>query len=492
MLTHRRPAIAGSLRDPSVCRVGEDYYLVCSSFEYFPGVPIFHSRDLARWRQIGNVLARPEQVLLRADAPASRGIHAPTIRHHAGRFQVVAGNASTGRAFLVTADHPLGPWSDPVWLDLPGGAPDLAWDGDGTCWCTTPDGRVARLDPGTGAVVEGPWRAWSGSGPDDRGGWRLHRAGDWWYLLSAGRHGLVVARARTPRGPFEPAPGALGGTSRPRRGAGRADLVGTPDGAWWLVLPGARRPAPEVLGQDAALLPVRWEDGWPVVGEEGVAAPEHVARHPLPSIPAREDFDGFTLAPCWISPRERPDGSWSLAERPGWLTLRATGDTLDRPGCTFFGRRLEHPDSRVSARLEPGSARAGLSIRCDEAHHYDFEVAAGRVDVVARIGPVRQVVASRTVRPGPVTLTIVTRTTDLVPPSFVRPTDEPAGVEPAGPDTIAFHVDDDPGPLAELSGRYLSPGIAGGLAGRVVGMYVTRGVAAFDWFDHRDRLFPAG
>jgi hypothetical protein len=94
-------------------------------------------------------------------------------------------------------------------------------------------------------------------------------------------------------------------------------------------------------------------------------------------------------------------------------------------------------------------------------------------------------VASRTTRPGPITLTVVTRTTNLVPPSFVRPTDEPTGIEPAGPDTIAFHVDDDPGPLAELDGRYLSPEVGTGLAGRVVGMYVTRGVAAFDWFDYR-------
>ncbi|WP_367129406.1 family 43 glycosylhydrolase [Saccharothrix sp. HUAS TT1] len=493
MPTHPGPAIGGPLPDPGVCRVGGDYYLVCSSFEYFPGVPLFHSRDLVRWRQVGNVLVRPEQVRLPADAPASRGIRAPAIRHHDGRFHVVATNASAGRDFVVTADDPLGPWSDPMWLDLPGEAPDLAWDEDGGCWCVTSDGQVARVDVGTGEVVEGPWRVWPGDGPDGPGASRLHRVGDWWYLLSARRHGLVVARARTPRGPFERAPGDRGGSSRLIRSTGGVDLVDTPDGAWWLVLPGPRshHRGPTAPAQEAELVPVRWEDGWPVVAESGgTASPQ--ARHPLPSLPVRENFDGCALAPGWISPRERPDESWSLSERPGWLTLRATGDTLDRPGCTFFGRRLRHPDSRVSVRLEPGAARAGLSIRCDEAHHYDFEVVRGRVDVVARIGPVRQVVASRTVGPGPITLTIVTRTTDLVPPSFVRPTDEHAGVEPAGPDTIAFHVDDDPGPLAELNGRYLSPELTGGLAGRVVGMYVTRGVAAFDWFDHRDRLSPTG
>ncbi|WP_338019508.1 glycoside hydrolase family 43 protein [Saccharothrix deserti] len=482
--TCRDPVIGGSHPHPSVCRVGDDYYLVCSSFEYFPGVPIFHSRDLVHWRQVGNALGRPEQLRLSVDTPASRGIHGPTIRYHRGRFRVIATNMSAGGNFVVTADRPWGRWSDPVWIDLPGVAPDLAWDENGNCWCTTSDGHMARIHPDTGTVLEGPWRTWRGSDRQYPEAPRLCHVGDWWYLLSKHGHALTVARARTPRGPFEPAPGNLGDTSRPIRSIGRPDLVTTPDGAWWLVRPGAREHPSgfHVLGQEVFLTPVRWENEWPVV-DEGTERPTPGESHP--PLPARDDFDEFVLAPSWISPRGRPDGSWSLTERPGWLTLRATGDTLDRPGCTFVGRRLGHLDSRVSVRMDPGTARAGLSIRRDEAHHYDFEVVPGRVDVVARIGPVRQVVASRTTRPGPVTLTVVTRTTDLVPPSFVRPTDEPAGVEPAGPDTIAFHVDGDPGPLAELDGRYLSPEVTGGAAGRVVGMYVTRGVAAFDWFDYR-------
>ncbi|MGW4116030.1 family 43 glycosylhydrolase [Actinosynnema sp. NPDC004786] len=472
----RTPVIGGSHPDPSVCRVGEDYYLVCSSFEYFPGVPVLHSRDLVRWRQIGNVLDRPGQVRLPPDAPASRGVHGPTLRHDGARFRLIATNPSAGGNFLVTADRVDGRWSDPVPVDLPGVAPDLAWDERGDCWCTTSEGHVARIDPDTGAVLEGPWRLWDARYPRAP---RLHRMGEWWYLFEHGT-ARVLARSRTPRGPFEPAPDDLGPACGVG-GAGRADVVATPDGAWWLVLPGTRaHPSGfHAFGQEVFLAPVRLEDGWPVVGE----APAPVEDQPWQ---VRDDFDEFVLAPWWISPRERRTGSWSLTERPGWLTLRATGDTLDRPGGTFVGRRLRHPDSRVSVRVDAGApVRAGLSIRRDEAHHYDFEVVPGRVDVVARIGPVRQVVASRTTRPGPLTLTVVTRTTDLVPPSFVRPTDGPAGVEPAGPDTLAFYVDDDPGPLAELDGRYLSDEVATGPSGRVAGMYVTRGVAAFDWFDYR-------
>ncbi|GAB2961311.1 glycoside hydrolase family 43 protein [Saccharothrix stipae] len=487
MRTARNPVIGGSHPDPSVCRVGDDYYLVCSSFEYFPGVPIFHSRDLVHWRQVGNVLRRPEQLRPPVGTPASRGVHRPTIRYHGGRFWVIATDMSTGGTFVVTAERLAGRWSDPVWIDLPGVAPDLAWDEDGDCWCTTSDGGTARIDPYRGTVLDGPWRTWRGTETRYAQAPHLYHVGDWWYLLFKDGHAFAVARARTPRGPFEPAPGTLVGTAGAIRGVGRADLVTTPGGGWWLVQPGTREHPSgfHVLGQEVFLTPVRWEDEWPVVDEVTGAAPTPGECAPLPPLPARDDFDEFVLAPSWISPRGLPDGSWSLTERPGWLTLRATGDTLDRPGCTFVGSRLRHPDSRVSVRLDPGTGRAGLSIRRDDAHRYDFEVVAGRVDVVARIGPVRQVVASRTRRPGPITLTVVTRTTDLVPPSFVRPTDESTGVVPAGPDTIAFHVDDDPGPLAELDGRYLSPEVSTDPAGRVVGMYVTRGVAAFDWFDYR-------
>ncbi|NUT47486.1 MAG: glycoside hydrolase family 43 protein [Saccharothrix sp.] len=493
----RNPVIGGFHPDPSVCRVGDDYYLVCSSFEYFPGVPLFHSRDLVHWRQFGNVLDRPSQLPLPPATPASRGIYAPTIRHHDGRFWVITTNVTGGGNFLVTAEDPRGPWSDPVWIDLPGVDPDLAWDSEGHCWCTTSGVRQARIDPTSGQVLEGPWPTWSGTGLQYPESPHLHRIGDWWYLLvSEGGtdrgHAVSIARGPTPRGPFEPAPGnpvlTHSGTDLPVQSTGHADLVSTPDGEWYLVLLGTRPrghfPGFHVLGRETFLTPVRWEDGWPVVARvaEEVAAPARW--HPFPPPPARDDFDGPILGPQWISPRGRPDGSWSLTERPGRLTLHATGDSLDRPGCTFVGRRVQHLDARLSARLEPGAGRAGLSVRRDEGHHYDFEVVEGRVDVVARIGPVRQVVAGRSVPPGPVTLTIAIRTTDIPPPTSVRPTDDHVGLEASGPDVIAFHVDDDPGPLAELDGRYLSTEVATGFTGLVVGMYVTGGSAAFDWFDY--------
>ncbi|MGW7210195.1 glycoside hydrolase family 43 protein [Streptomyces sp. NPDC054837] len=491
MRTYGNPVIGGFHPDPSVCRVGEDYYLVCSSFEYFPGVPLFHSRDLVHWRQIGNVLDRPGQLELPDDLPASAGIYAPTLRHHDGRFHLITTNVGARGNFIVTSQRPEGPWSDPVWLDLAGIDPDLAWDEDGSCWVAVAGCAVARIDPGTGKVLEGPLPVWSGSGMQDPEAPHLYRIGEWWYLLvaeggTAHGHSVSIARARSPRGPYEPAPAnpilTHRSTGLPVQCTGHADLVEAADGTWWMVLLGTRPrgyfPSFHVLGRETFLTPVEWVDGWPRAELVLERHPAPAAWHAVEPPPERDDFDAADLAPHWISPRRRPDDSWSLAERPGWLTLRATGTSLDRPGHTFVGRRQQHHDCRFAARLDPGSGRAGLSVRLDEAHHYDIEVAGGEAAVSARIGPVRQCLARRTVEPGPVTLTVEARTDSLVPPTG----QEGTGVRAGGPDVVALGIDGER--LAELDGRYLSTQVAGGFTGRVVGMYVTEGSAAFDWFEY--------
>ncbi len=502
MRTYDNPVIGGFHPDPSLCRVGEDYYLVCSSFEYFPGVPVFHSRDLVHWHQIGNVLDRPEQLHRLPDAPASGGIFAPTIRHHDGRFWLITTNVSGGGNFIVTSDDPAGPWSDPAWIDLPGIDPDLAWDEDGSCWCTFSGVQVARIDPVAGKVLDGPWPIWSGTGLKYPEAPHLYHVGDWWYLLlSEGGtergHSVSIARAPSPRGPFEPAPVnpilSHRSTDRPIQSTGHADLVSAPDGTWWMALLGTRprghSPGFHVLGRETFLVPVEWVDGWPTVGPVRERGRTPGAWHPTVPPPSRDDFDDSSLAPHWISPRSRPDGSWSLDTRAGWLTLCATGTTLDRPGHTFIGRRQQHPDCRIAARLDPGSGRAGLTVRLDEAHHYDVEVGDGEARVVARIGPLSQCVARHPVPPGPLALIVDIRTTGVLPPSVSatsQVTGEPLGVAANGPDTISFTVDaDEPVLLAELDGRYLSTEVATGFTGRVIGMYVTRGAASFDWFDYR-------
>ncbi|MFE0676261.1 glycoside hydrolase family 43 protein [Streptomyces sp. NPDC058867] len=495
MRTYDNPVLPGFHPDPSVCRVGEDYYLVCSSFEYFPAVPVFHSRDLVHWRQIGNVLDRAGQFEVPRGLNVSDGIYAPTIRHHDGRFYVITTNVGAGGNFVVTAERPEGPWSDPVRIDLPGIDPDLAWDEDGTCWSAVAGVGLARVDPDAGKVLEGPHPVWSGTGMADPEGPHLYRIGDWWYLLvseggTAEGHSVSVARARSPRGPFEPAPHnpvvSNRSTGLPVRCTGHADLVQAADGTWWAVLLGTRPrgffPRFHVLGRETFLVPVEWSEGWPHIGTVAERYPAPAAFSQFPAEPARDDFDGPALAPCYLSPRGRPDGSWSLRERPGRLTLHAAGDSLDRPGCTFVGRRQTDHDCRVAAAVETGpGGRAGLSVRMDEAHHYEIEASEGAAEVWARIGPLRRRVARLAVPGGPLTLAVECRTDDAPPPA--------RGVRPGGPDTIAFSVESPEGAvtLAELDGRYLSTQVAGGFTGRVIGMYVTEGSAAFDWFEYRGR-----
>lgn len=319
----------------------------------------------------------------------------------------------------------------------------------------------------------------------------LYRVGDWWYLMlaeggTALGHSVSVARARSPRGPYEPAPAnpvlTHRGTDLPIQCTGHADLVEAPDGTWWMLLLATRPrgffPHFHVLGRETFLAPVQWVDGWPRVGPVRERHEAPAAWHPVEPPAPRDDFDSAALAPYWISPHRRPEGSWSLGERPGWLTLHATGSSLDRPGHTFVGRRQQHPDCRFTARLDPGTGRAGLSVRMDEAHHYDIEVGGGEASVIARIGPVRQRLARQPVPEGPVTLDVEVRTDRPVSPTG----EDAPGLRAGGPDTIGLAVDGVR--LAELDGRYLSTQVAGGFTGRVVGMYVTEGHAAFDWFEY--------
>ena len=144
------PILPGFYPDPSICRVGEDYYLVNSTFEYFPGLPIFHSRDLVHWRQVGHVLTRPSQLDLDGIRP-SGGLFAPTLRHHNGTFYVINtlidGKTKQGN-FIVTSTDVRGPWSEPYWLeDAPGIDPSLFFDDDGRAWYTgnrlLPDGAYS-------------------------------------------------------------------------------------------------------------------------------------------------------------------------------------------------------------------------------------------------------------------------------------------------------------------------------------------------------------
>jgi alpha-N-arabinofuranosidase len=155
MTIAKNPILSGFYPDPSICRVGDDFYLVNSTFGYAPGVPVFHSKDLAHWEQIGNVLDREEQLVLDHEE-ISRGIFAPTIRYHKGTYYMITTNVSYRDNFIVTAKDPAGPWSDPCYLGegAPGIDPSLFFDDDGRCYYVG-----TRPNP-EGVRYNGDWEIW--------------------------------------------------------------------------------------------------------------------------------------------------------------------------------------------------------------------------------------------------------------------------------------------------------------------------------------------
>jgi xylan 1,4-beta-xylosidase len=314
--SYRNPVLPGFHADPSVCRVGDEYYLVTSTFEYFPGVPIFKSRDLVHWRLIGHCLTRASQLPL-AGAKSSQGIFAPTIRHHDGIFYLVTTNMSSGGSFYVTARDPAGEWSEPVWLNETTWSmdPSLFFDDDGKVYYTRHGGGErggvvqAELDLASGQLKSDVQPIWPGTGGIWPEGPHLFKiAGRYYLLISEGGtsydHMLTVARADSPWGPFEPCPHNPILAHRPRTGhpiqaTGHADLVQAQNGTFWLVLLGIRPTNGPYhhLGRETFLAPVVFDRaGWPVVnGGAGIEFEMPSLGLPPfeapPAPPARDDFD---------------------------------------------------------------------------------------------------------------------------------------------------------------------------------------------------------
>jgi xylan 1,4-beta-xylosidase len=484
------PVIAGLNPDPSVCRVGEDYYLATSSFEYLPGVPIFTSRDLITWTQLGNVLTRPSQVRMEGSGP-SGGIYAPTLRHHDGTFFLITTNLNEGAGQVIyTAQDPAGPWGDPVRVDAARGIdPDLAWDLDGTCYLTYCGWDFARglsgivqleIDPRSGETRTEPKIIWGGTGGYAPEGPHLYFIDDRWYLLIAEGgtergHCATIARSDSPDGPFVSCPGnpilTHRSTDNPVQNAGHADLTDTPSGEWALVHLGvrARGPSPKfhLIGRETFLAGVSWVDGWPMVEEDRYA----IAEQPEDVV---EEFTSEPLDASWVSPNRFP-GDFAETVPVGGLVIRA--DVEPRMLC----RRVRHLEWSARATLDSGDAVGRLVLQLDGNHRYCVEVSNHSVRAVARIGTIEQAFGPVEVDGDSVTLVVSASTTLIAPDVFGKP-----------PDTIRLGVqrDDSIEILAELDGRYLSTEVAGGFTGRMIGIEAESGSIRVNRFRYQG--FPEG
>lgn len=404
-MIYHNPVIPGFHPDPSICRVGEDYYLITSSFEYFPGIPIFHSRDLVNWKQIGHVLTRKSQLPLmrKNNHPSSLGIYAPTIRYHEGRFYVITTNVTTGENFYVHAENPEGPWSEPIVIPGWGGIdPDLFFDDDGRVYLTgtnyypiEPEAIYqAEIDLATGQVIGERKKIWDGTGGCCPEGPHIYKINGWYYLMIAEGgteygHMETIARSKRPDGPYEASPYnpimSNRSTNLPIQATGHGELIQAPDGSWWAVFLGIRPvgyPKRHHLGRETYLAPVTWtEDGWPIIGTDGrIEMSYEIGDWTLDEPPVwleLDDFDSPSLSHVWNFYRNPAAGSYSLEERPGWLTLHGQACSLnDYASPAFVGRRQQHLKCEILAKMEFDPAQdgeeAGLTVFMNERYHYDL------------------------------------------------------------------------------------------------------------------------
>ena len=405
----KNPILPGFHADPCICRKGDDYYIAVSSFEWFPGIPVYHSRDMKHWELYAHVLTNEKSCDLRG-LPSAKGIWAPCLTYceEEDLFYVVYGimNSMNARYFdienyLVTAKDLRGPWSEPVYLHSAGFDASLFHDNDGKKWLVsleweTRDGYdkpgeicIAEYDPVQKAIKGLPRRIWRGG--TDRGcleaphlTWR----NGWYYLMCAEGgtgyyHCVTMARAKSPLGPFEGDPEnpiltAVPGNRNERadtdhlkvryynpesylQKCGHGSYVETTLGETWLVHLCSRPFVPQLrctLGRETAIQKMTWtEDGWLRLASGGNLAQAEVEGSALPDwepepIPEVDDFDSEKIGLQYFAPRISYDNFCDLKSRPGWLRMRGQEALASQNRVSLLARILTSVNAEVSTELD--------------------------------------------------------------------------------------------------------------------------------------------
>ncbi|HET8828609.1 MAG TPA: glycoside hydrolase family 43 protein [Pelobium sp.] len=516
--TFQNPILKGFYPDPSVCRVGDDYYMVTSSFEYFPGVPIFHSKDLVNWQQIGHVLDRPSQLKLGGIHP-SGGIFAPTIRYHNGTFYMITtlinNRNNTGNNFYVTAKSPAGPWSNPYWLkDAPGIDPSLFFDDDGKVYYTgnrTPNDKpvgskyrqiwIQELDTVkkqlvgniTIAVEEGALHgAVVAESP------HLYKKDDYYYMMIAEGgtgidHAVTIFRSKNVLGPYEinkknPIITHRNlGKQYPIACVGHADLVETQNGEWWMVLLGVRTYGGfhYNLGRETFLTPIAWEDNWPVVNP-GIGKIQLEERKPnLPAFTVNKEntfdnFDSDSLQFYWNFIRNPQTSFWSFKNRPGYLSLNLSPQTITSLGQpAFIGRRQQDTSFFAETKMlfKPANENetAGLVVMMNNNFHF-------RVEKVLEGGKFYLQLTKR-----------YAGKDELLNKTEVLNDELVLGVKAIGQNYSFYYLQNKQTIFLanNVDGRTLSRTNTGGFTGTYIGLYASsnngasKNKAHFDWFNYQ-------
>ena len=531
------PILSGFYPDPSICKVGSDFYLVNSSFSYFPGIPVFHSKNLVSWKLIGHVMNRSEQMNLKG-LGVSRGIFAPAISYNEGTFYVVCTLVDAGGNFVVTSKLPEGPWSNPVWIpQINGIDPSLFFDDNGKSYIVfnsiPPDDkslydghrtiRMYEFDKVNLKVI-GEERILVNGGTDisKEPVWieapHQYKINGMYYLMCAEggtgeEHSEVIFRSDNVEGPYIPYEKNPILTQRhldPKRKnaitcTGHADMVQLDSGDWWAVYLGCR-PYPPCdhnyynTGRETFLSPVKWKGGWPVINPDSelvqykydypIKSEKKISQTPYGgNFTVKDEFDSNKLGLDWVFLRSAPEGWYNLESNPGHLTIQLKPETCSGTGNpSFIGRRQQHLRGSATTAIEFAAKgeneKAGLLIfQSENNYYYLCKSSAGEEHVVQLFKSVKS--------------DIINEQLNLI---AEKPLTNGESLDPIylkieanrGFYTFFYSLDtiDWISLKDNIDGTFLSTNTAGGFVGSMFALYATSSgqdsdnTARFDWFKY--------
>lgn len=419
-MKYSNPVVRGFYPDPSVCFANGKYYLVCSSFQYFPGVPLFESDDLVNWTQTGHVLTRKNQVMLEK-INSSGGVFAPTVRFNDGRFYMVTTNDTTHQNFYVWTDDIHGEWSDPVYVDQGGIDPSLFFE-DGHVYFMSngsdDEGRggvvQCEIDVKTGQKLTPSRVIWQGTGGRYLESPHLYKINGMYYLMAAEGgteygHMITYARGSSPWGRFESFSGNPVLTNRNKapyiiQGIGHGDLIQGKNGDWYIFSLGFRQihmwQTFHHLGREVFLTPVSFDsDGWFTAGRDGTTDESYEIAGDFEQYRKNHyTFENTRWDIDWCYLRHPKMENYELSDGRAVLTgSNVTLDDVDSP--TFIGLRQVDFSGSLQCRVKIAGGEGGICIYMSENEHYEIalRMTATGCEAVERlnIGNVKHIQSSR-------------------------------------------------------------------------------------------------
>ncbi len=517
------PIMSGFYPDPSVTKVGSDYYLVNSTFAYFPGIPVFHSKDLKNWKQIGNVIDRPSQMTFFGDA-TSRGLFAPSINFYKGTYYMTCTNIDKNGNFVMTAKNPAGPWSNPVWLPKVRGIdPSLFFDQDKAYIVYNSDApdnkplysghrtiRTFEFDPVKLEVVGEEVQLVNGGvdlskKPVWIEGPHIFKRDNWYYLCAAEggtsvNHSQVILRSKQATGPYIPYEKNPILTQRnldpnrkdPITSTGHAELIEGPDGKTYAVFLAVRPYEGNHYntGRETFIAPVKWEDGWPIINPDHKEVQySYTANFKEVKQSAPPQSGNFAYRTTFDKKIDQSllflrtnDPSWYKLDQTNGLTMKLLPETcmgLGNPA--FIGKRQQHLNcnaiTEMTFEAQQPNEKAGMLIFQGEYHFYYL---------CKSIKDGKQVVQLYQGNPK-------TKSMDLITETPISAKKVQLKIE-AQRENYSFYYTESPGKWKllkdKVDGRFLSTQTAGGFIGSLFALYVTssgkeaNNTASFKWLDY--------